>query len=128
MCHSVKDRVISVVILAVNYHSLGSLVTCKTYIELLIHKILWPRVFYFGRDRQKANHISIVTFKNAVQTNGDSGFIFCPMVLKYSMLIYYVLPIVVSFCCNRQLKTSDFVKNVTFTDGHIYKHIYIIYT
>ena len=66
------------------------------------------------------------TFKNAVQTNGDGRFIFCPMVLKYSILyllimnkmpIYFVLPLGVSFSRNQQLKTSDFVKNVTFPDG-----------
>ena len=28
--------------------------TCKNYIELLIYKILWPWVFYFGRDQQNA--------------------------------------------------------------------------
>ena len=48
------------------------------------------------------------------------------MVLKYSiltllivtkMLIYFVLPLMVSFSRNRQLKTSDFEKNVTFPDG-----------
>ena len=57
------------------------------------------------------------TFKNAVQTNGDGRFIFSPMVLKYSilsllimteMLIYFVLPLVVSFSRNRQLKMSNF--------------------
>ena len=66
------------------------------------------------------------TFKNAVQTNGDGRFIFCPMVLKYSILyllimnkmpIYFVLPLGVSFSRNQQLKTSNFVKNVTFPDG-----------
>merc|ERR1739842_133956 len=66
------------------------------------------------------------TFKNAVQTNGDGRFILCPMVLKYSILyllimnkmpIYFVLPLEVSLSRNRQLKTSNFVKNVTFPDG-----------
>ena len=33
------------------------------------------------------------------------------------MLKYFVLPLVVSFSRNRQLKTSNFVKNVTFPDG-----------
>ena len=33
------------------------------------------------------------------------------------MLIYFVLPLGVSFSRNQQLKTSDFVKNVTFPDG-----------
>ena len=65
-----------------------------------------------------------MTFKNAVQTNGDGGSIFCPMVIKYSiithhimtkMLIYFVLPLVLSFSCNRQ---SNFEKNVMFPDGH----------
>ena len=66
-----------------------------------------------------------MTFKNAVQTNGDGGFIFVPMVLKYKILtilittkilIYFVLPLGVSFSCNRQLKTSYFEKNVMFPD------------
>merc|ERR1739842_11613 len=66
------------------------------------------------------------TFKNAVQTNGDGRFIFCPIVLKYSILyllimnkmpIYFVLPLGVSFSRNQQLKTSNFEKNVTFPDG-----------
>ena len=73
------------------------------------------------------SHIKIVTFKNAVQTNKYGGFNFCLMVLKYSivsllittkMLIYFVLPLVVSFSCNRQLKMSDFEKNVMYPDGH----------
>ena len=29
--------------------------TCMIYIEILIYKILWPWVFYFGRDRQNAD-------------------------------------------------------------------------
>ena len=33
------------------------------------------------------------------------------------MLIYFVLPLMVSFSRNRQLKTSYFEKNVTFPDG-----------
>ena len=33
------------------------------------------------------------------------------------MPIYFVLPLGVSFSRNQQLKTSDFVKNVTFPDG-----------
>ena len=70
------------------------------------------------------------TFKNAVQRNGDGGFIFCPMVLKYSiltllimtkMLKYFVLPLVVSFSRNRQLKKSNFEKNVTFPDKKIFR-------
>ena len=83
------------------------------------------------------------TFKNAVQTNGDGRFIFCPMVLKYSILyllimnkmpIYFVLPLGVSFSRNQQLKTSSFEKNVTFpdirtirqTDLKKYQPIYIL--
>merc|ERR1739842_164320 len=71
-------------------------------------------------------HVTIVTFKNAIQRNGDGGFIFCPMVLKYSiltllivtkMLIYFVLLLMVSFSRNQQLKTSDFEKIFTFPDG-----------
>ena len=66
-------------------------------------------------------------FKNAVQTNGDGDSIFCPMVIKYSiithhimtkMLIYFVLPLVLSFSRNRQLKTSNLEKKITFPDGH----------
>merc|ERR1739842_131683 len=66
------------------------------------------------------------TLKNAVQTNGDGGFIFCPIVPKFclltllimtKMLIYIFLPLLVSFSRNRQLKTSNFLKNVTFPDG-----------
>ena len=66
------------------------------------------------------------TLKNAVQTNGDGGFIFCPIVPKFwlltllimtKMLIYLFLPLMVSFSRNRQLKTSNFFKNVTFPDG-----------
>ena len=66
------------------------------------------------------------TLKNAVQTNGDGGFIFCPIVPKFclltllimtKMLIYIFLPLMVSFSRNRQLKTSNFLKNVTFPDG-----------
>ena len=64
-----------------------------------------------------------MTFKNAVQTNGDGGSNSCPMVIKYSirsllfmnkMLIYFVLPLEVSFSRNRQLKTSNFVKTFMF--------------
>ena len=32
------------------------------------------------------------------------------------MLIYFILPLVVSFSRNRQLKTSNFVKKITFPD------------
>ena len=63
--------------------------------------------------------------QNAVQTNGDGGSIFCSMVIKYSlithyimtnMLIYFVLPLRVSFSRNRELKTSNFEKFFTFPD------------
>ena len=66
-------------------------------------------------------------FKNAVQTNGDGDSIFCPMVIKYSiithhimtkMLIYFVLPLWLSFSRYWQLKTSNFETNFTFPDGH----------
>ena len=36
------------------------------------------------------------------------------------MLIYFVLPLGVSFSCNRQLKTSNFVKQNTFPDEQTY--------
>ena len=71
-----------------------------------------------------------MTFKNAVQKNKDGGFIFGPIILKYSilsllimtkMLIYFVLPLVVSFSRNRQLKKSNFEKNVTFPDEKIFR-------
>ena len=71
-----------------------------------------------------------MTFKNAVQTNGDSRFIFCPIVLKYSilsflivtkMLIYFILPLGVSFSHNQQLKMSNFEENVTFPDNKIFR-------
>ena len=72
------------------------------------------------------------TFKNPVQTNGDGGFIFCLMVLKYSilillivtkMIIYFVLAFVVSFSRNRQLKTSNFEKNITLPDTRTDRHM-----
>ena len=71
-----------------------------------------------------------MTFKNAVQTNGDGRFNFCPMVLKYSilfllimtnMLIYFVLPLRVSFSRNRELKTSDFETFFTFPNNKIFR-------
>ena len=56
-----------------------------------------------------------MTLKNAVHINGDGGFIFCPIALKYSiliilimnkMLIYFVLPLVLSFSRIWQLTTK----------------------
>ena len=66
-----------------------------------------------------------MTFKNAVQKNKDGGFIFGPIILKYcilsllimtKMLIYFILPLVVSFSHNQQLKTSNFEEKITFPD------------
>ena len=66
----------------------------------------------------------------AVQTNGDGGFRVCSMVLKYriltflimnKMLKYFVLPLMVSFSHNWQLKTSNFEKNVMFPDTGIFR-------
>ena len=80
------------------------------------------------------SNVTIVTFKNSVQKNRDGDFIFCPRVFNYrtltllimtKMLIYFVLPLGVSFSRNRQLKTSNFEKNVMFpdTDRQIFKKI-----
>ena len=38
------------------------------------------------------------------------------------ILIYFVLPLAISFSRNRHLKTSNFEKNVTFPDGHTDGH------